>query len=159
MGADDFQIECVIKESYQQAAELLDKDPSEFIFATLDLTLPGSPDGEIVDLVVDKLFENARRNNLEVYVSMLDIDHFKSVNDTYGHACGDKVICAVANALQEQLSLVRVYRHNQQHGKFPLQRSLRRAPAKNRRHHRCCRRRNHPDHSFNRGDQVLGRIP
>jgi len=52
--ADDFQIDCVIKESYQQAAELLEQDSAEFLLATVDLTLPGSPDGEIVDLVVSK---------------------------------------------------------------------------------------------------------
>lgn len=52
--ADDFQIDCVIKESYHEVAELLEKDASDYMLATLDLNLPGSPNGEIVDLVIGK---------------------------------------------------------------------------------------------------------
>ena len=43
------------------------------------------------------------RNQQEVSVVMLDIDHFKKVNDNYGHLTGDQVITSLANLLKQQL--------------------------------------------------------
>lgn len=50
-----------------------------------------------------KLFENARRGNLQLVVAMMDIDHFKKCNDQYGHDAGDEVIRYVADTLKSSL--------------------------------------------------------
>jgi diguanylate cyclase (GGDEF)-like protein len=50
---------------------------------------------------IPKITAQANRSELSFGVLMLDIDHFKMVNDTYGHDVGDKAIKIVANTLKE----------------------------------------------------------
>ena len=52
--------------------------------------------------------ERALRTGKPVSVVMLDIDHFKKVNDSYGHGIGDNVIRALANLLRQRLRRVDV---------------------------------------------------
>ena len=44
----------------------------------------------------------ARRNNFYVHTIMVDADHFKHVNDTWGHQCGDMVLKEIARLLKDE---------------------------------------------------------
>lgn len=44
-----------------------------------------------------------RRGNKPLTLAMLDIDHFKQVNDNYGHPTGDRVLRALARLLRQRL--------------------------------------------------------
>ena len=52
---------------------------------------------EAIELELSRFFKT---DNVFTVLA-LDIDHFKAVNDTYGHDCGDKVLAYVASQLQE----------------------------------------------------------
>jgi diguanylate cyclase (GGDEF)-like protein len=48
-------------------------------------------------------FDLLKRNNISGSVLMMDIDYFKRINDSFGHACGDTVIVGVADILRARL--------------------------------------------------------
>ena len=47
--------------------------------------------------------KDAQRNHSQLFVVMIDADHFKRINDTHGHPTGDKVLCHLANTLKSTL--------------------------------------------------------
>jgi diguanylate cyclase (GGDEF)-like protein len=51
----------------------------------------------------EREFLRYSKGNTSVSMIMIDIDHFKRVNDTYGHATGDHVITSVCHAVQKML--------------------------------------------------------
>jgi diguanylate cyclase (GGDEF)-like protein len=66
--------------------------------------LTGLPNRTLFYDRLSQAIVQARRDERRVAVMFIDLDHFKEINDSYGHDIGDGVLCAVAERL---LSCVR----------------------------------------------------
>ena len=53
--------------------------------------------------VIDTEMRRARRSQMPLSLIMFDIDHFKEVNDRYGHLCGDAVLAVVGSRMRDVL--------------------------------------------------------
>ncbi|MET0808268.1 MAG: GGDEF domain-containing protein, partial [Pseudoxanthomonas sp.] len=67
--------------------------------AELDV-LTGILNRSAIDAVLVHHFAEAERTGQPLSILFVDMDHFKSVNDTYGHACGDHCLQELAAVLQ-----------------------------------------------------------
>ena len=62
--------------------------------------LTGTPNRALILDRLDSAIAAARRHGTRIAVIFLDLDHFKPINDTLGHAGGDEVLQLVAQRLQ-----------------------------------------------------------
>ena len=67
--------------------------------ATID-GLTGVANRRTFEIVLNREVERARRAHTSLALIVVDIDHFKRINDTYGHGVGDDVLRHVGQALQ-----------------------------------------------------------
>lgn len=102
-GGDDFitkpirdeRLVAVVRSRAQRARALQDAMARDSLTGLLKHTKIK----EQLDLEVAR----SRRNGTQLSFAMLDIDHFKRVNDTYGHPAGDRVIKGLAQLLRQRL--------------------------------------------------------
>ncbi|MGO1618482.1 MAG: GGDEF domain-containing protein [Oceanisphaera sp.] len=65
--------------------------------------LTGLPNRRAFDEALAVMMARRERHPAPLSMMVIDIDHFKQVNDTLSHAVGDKVIQIVANVIQENI--------------------------------------------------------
>lgn len=66
-------------------------------------TLTGLPNRRLFLTLLDQAIDHATKHQQSLALMFIDLDRFKSVNDTLGHACGDKLLVAVAERLGQSV--------------------------------------------------------
>ena len=77
-------------------------DENNRVMAALD-PLTGVANRRSLIASLDRDVSRAVRTRESIALMMVDIDHFKYVNDHYGHPVGDQVLCSVVNVLRQRV--------------------------------------------------------
>ena len=96
----------VIEKAYALQTVQSDKERYEFLAQTDPLT--GCLNRRALVDALHAEIERARRYGLALSVLMIDLDHFKRVNDTRGHLAGDDVLQRLAQIIREEMRSVDV---------------------------------------------------
>ncbi len=82
-----------------RALALVDERTSELHHLALHDSLTALPNRALILDRIDQMLARSRREHTPVAVLFLDLDNFKDVNDTLGHAAGDQLLAGVAARL------------------------------------------------------------
>ncbi len=96
-------ISCYVLDQSRRRSKLgLLKLAAEFEYAASHDALTGLANRREGHLQLDAEYERYLRHGRPFSVVLIDIDFFKSINDTYGHLAGDRMIVMVAQTLRAQ---------------------------------------------------------
>ncbi len=96
------QLQALIGQKESLEKELRETNERLAVQATTD-ELTGLPNKRALQVALHRDMAQARRENQTLSLVVIDIDHFKSFNDTWGHALGDEVLRVVGKTLKENV--------------------------------------------------------
>lgn len=94
-------------EVFMDISEQKQREERLYQRATRDALTGAYNRGHFTETATQEL-ERARRFSEPLSVAILDIDHFKKINDSYGHDIGDKAIIALVRVCQEHIRKIDV---------------------------------------------------
>ncbi len=87
----------------EQEANQFKKRLAEQKFRSLQDALTELPNRAAFDERYDLEVKRMKRSGKPLSVVLADVDHFKNINDSYGHSAGDKTLKVIAKALKQSL--------------------------------------------------------
>jgi len=79
--------------------------------ASID-ALTSSGNRRALDLQLSKIISSQQREPYEVCLVLFDLDHFKGINDEYGHAAGDEILITLCDLIRKNIrALDSLYRY------------------------------------------------
>ena len=84
----------------EQSRQAIEKHNAELSYLATRDPLTGCLNRRSFFESFERAFEAARANNEPLCCAMIDIDHFKQINDRFGHAAGDRIIAFVAETIR-----------------------------------------------------------
>ena len=106
LNARESHLRAQLEESYEQQKTLLEEVAQlyrEHAQAAITDAITGLPNHRAVMSTFDDVLDEARRQHTSCAVLFIDLDHFKRVNDTWGHRAGDAILQQVAQRLRDTL--------------------------------------------------------
>ncbi|PSQ92677.1 MAG: diguanylate cyclase response regulator [Proteobacteria bacterium SW_6_67_9] len=113
LGGNDFVTKPVLEEEVRsrvsnlimnkQLIEQVEEQRRRLFQLAMTDQLTGLYNRNSLSEFAERKLAEANRHDLPLSVILLDIDHFKSINDTHGHLVGDEVLAAVGELLQSNV--------------------------------------------------------
>lgn len=102
-GADEFLTKPILPEHLVATVKVRAERMKVIRSMMVRDSLTGLYNHSTIKDFLDASLERTLRQGSEICFAMLDVDHFKSVNDLHGHSVGDQVLVALANLLRWRL--------------------------------------------------------
>ena len=93
------------REALQQQHEFIQRINDQLTELTVRDSLTGIHNRRFLTEMLTSQTARAQRYGDVLTLAMIDVDHFKAINDTYGHSAGDEVLCRIAGNLPKALRL------------------------------------------------------